>query len=228
MTATARADGTRPAMPESPERLFGVPGSEALWDDLGSAYEQQIEPYLGDETSRPPWIIEEVCPPAAHLRSAGDLVDWLVEEASGNAGVDGYYDHTEHLNRDAEIVAAAQALIAALASRITYRVADKRLAEHTITWDADGEPLADGERLYRPRPRGEDAEPSAADFAEHYMPLRPEKTDRCAGWEDDESPEPTCWPGGCERLDREGSCPGGTRQSAESPHASGDEAVRDA
>ena len=30
----------------------------------------------------------------------------------------------------------------------------------------------------------------------------------CVGWEDEGSPQPTCWSGGCERLDREGSCPG--------------------
>ena len=30
----------------------------------------------------------------------------------------------------------------------------------------------------------------------------------CAGWEDDESPEPTCWPHGCQLLDDQGECPG--------------------
>jgi hypothetical protein len=30
----------------------------------------------------------------------------------------------------------------------------------------------------------------------------------CAGWEDEGSPEPTCWKGGCSRLDDDGSCPG--------------------
>lgn len=30
----------------------------------------------------------------------------------------------------------------------------------------------------------------------------------CVGWRDEGDPSPTCWPDGCERLDREGDCPG--------------------
>ena len=135
------------------ERLYGIPGSESLHDDIGAAYEQQIEPRL-DEGDHEPRVIEEwsVCPPTLHLRSPSDLADWLVEDAAENAGVDGYYDHTEHMARNPEVLAAAEALITAMADRITYRVADKRLAEHAITWDDDDEPLLNGERLYHRRP----------------------------------------------------------------------------
>jgi hypothetical protein len=145
----------------APERLFGVPDSETMWLDLGSAYEQQIEPYLDDEGNRSPKIIEEwsVCPTTAHLRDPRALVDWLLEEAADSAGAEGYYDDTEHLARNPEVVALAEALIAGLASRIAYRVADRRVGEHVITWDENDEPLVAGVRLYvRREPTPESAD----------------------------------------------------------------------
>ena len=49
--------------------------------------------------------------------------------------------------------ASTAALRAALIERATpYWIADKRVAEHTVTWDAEGEPLIDGARLYVPSP----------------------------------------------------------------------------
>lgn len=132
-----------------PDRLFGVPDTEYLQVDIGAAYESQIDPYV-DEHDRRPRVIEEwtVFPPRHHLRSPEDLVDWLIEDASESAGLDGYYDHAEALTRDPEVLAAADALIASIADRVTYRVAHERVAEHAVTWDADGEPLIDGEPLY--------------------------------------------------------------------------------
>lgn len=137
-------------------RLYGVPGSEMLHDDLGAAYETQIEPWL-DESDRTPRVIEEwtVSPPSAHLPSAADHVERLIEDASESAGGEGYYDSEQHLIHDPDVLAAAEALLAALADRITYRMADRRVAEHTVTWDDEDEPLVDGERLYRPSAKPE-------------------------------------------------------------------------
>ena len=41
----------------------------------------------------------------------------------------------------------------------------------------------------------------------------------CSGWEDAWSPKPTCWPNGCEMLDREGFCPGITPALSEAERA---------
>jgi hypothetical protein len=144
-------------------RLFGIPDSETLWPDLGAAYEQQVE-WDRDESGPESRIIEEwtVAPPTVHLRDAAGLVEWLLEDAADNAGAEGYYDDTEHLARDPELVALADALIAGMASRITYRVADRRVAEHVITWNADDEPLVGGFPLYVQRPETKGDSPSPA------------------------------------------------------------------
>lgn len=133
-------------------RLYGTPYSESLWDDPAAAYEQQVEPY-SDEHDRRPVVIEEwtVHPPRYHLPSAAGVVDWLVEHASdqGELTEDAAEDLQEKA-QDAAITAAAEALLDALASRMRYRMADRRVGEHTITWADDGEPLIDGQPLYRP------------------------------------------------------------------------------
>lgn len=136
----------------APERLYGVPGAELCWPDLGSVYELQIEPDLVEKVPSPR-VIEEwsVWPAVALLPSARDLLDRLIEDAAENAGTGDYYDSVEHLAREPELLALAQGLVDAFAGRITYSVADKRLAEHTVTWDDEGEPLIDGELLYRRR-----------------------------------------------------------------------------
>lgn len=133
-------------------RLFGLPGSENLETDLGSAYEMQIEPYA-DEADRGPRTIEEwtVLPAGSTFRSADSIVEWLCEDASDDAP-EGWYDSVAHLDRDPVVLAAAEALRVALIERSApYWIADKRVALHLVTWDDDGEPLVDGERLYRPR-----------------------------------------------------------------------------
>lgn len=139
-------------------RLYGVPHAEALWNDPAAVYEQDIEPCLhGDE--REPRVIEEwtVHPPDYHLPSADRLVEWLVEWAADQGELD--WDGAERLEKQAEHVTvtdAAEHLLAALAARITYRMADRRVAEHVVTWNPQGEPLLDGFPLYQPSARDDD------------------------------------------------------------------------
>lgn len=134
--------------PESgASRLYGLPYAETLHDDIGAAYESHTDSL--DEDDRTPFVIEEwtVSPPAAHFPDASDLVLRLIEDAADECG-DGYYEDAEHLTRDPEVLAAAEALLGLLAGQIRYRMADKRVAEHEITWDDEDEPLLDGARLY--------------------------------------------------------------------------------
>lgn len=139
----------------APDRLYGVPGAEALYRDIAEAYESQIEPFCDDhEGTR---IIEEwtVLPAGSTFRSPADIVDWLCEDAADDAP-DGWYDCIEHLDHDPVVLAAAEALRAALIERATpYWIADRRVAEHTITWDAEGEPLVNGEPMYVKAKRAE-------------------------------------------------------------------------
>jgi hypothetical protein len=143
------------------ERLYGVPYSESLWDDPAGAYEQQIEPY-SDEHDRRPVVIEEwtVHPPCYHLPTAAAVVDWLVEYASDQGELtEDAAQHLQDKSQDASITEAAESLLSALASRMAYRMADRRVAEHTITWDSEGRPLLDGQPLYRTSTKPDEASP---------------------------------------------------------------------
>lgn len=145
------------------DRLYGVPGAEDLHTDIGAAYESQIDPWV-DEQDRRPQVIEEwtALPAGSTFRSAASIVDWLCEDA-GDDAPEGWYDSIAHLDRDPVVLAAAEALRAALIERATpYWIADKRVAEHAVTWDDDGEPLVDGERLYMPSPVTASDEPNVA------------------------------------------------------------------
>jgi hypothetical protein len=131
------------------KRLFGVPGSENLHDDIGAAYESQVEPWVDEHDRRPRVIVEwTTLPPGSSFRSADSIVEWLVEDAADDAP-DGFYDTVAHLDRDPEVLAAAEALRSLLVAKGgAYWIGDKRVAEHTITWDDAGEPLVDGKPMY--------------------------------------------------------------------------------
>ncbi|MCW2957167.1 MAG: hypothetical protein JWO69_2036 [Thermoleophilia bacterium] len=140
-------------------RLYGVQHAETLWDDIGSVYEQQIEPYR-DEDNREPVIVEEwtVHPPRYHLPDVYRVVEWLVETAADQGELD--WDGAERLEKNADhpsVRDAAEALLDAMATRLNYRMADRRVAEHVISWTANGEPCADGFPLYRPSQKAEEA-----------------------------------------------------------------------
>lgn len=138
----------------APERLFGIPGAEVLYLDLASAYEAEIDPWV-DELEHRPTVLEEwtVAPPANHLPPAERLLDWLVEWVADNGDVaEGYYDELENVVGNAEVLSAAEEFRDAVARRMTFRMADRLVAEHPVTWDATGNPLVDGERLYHRAP----------------------------------------------------------------------------
>lgn len=140
-------------------RLYGVPDAEHLFDDPAGAYELQVEPYA-DEHDRRPRVIEEwtVHPPHYHLPSTHRVIEWLHEWASDQGELtEDASDHLERSIEHADVHAAAEALLDAVAARMTYWMADRRVAEHTITWDDSGKPLLDGERLYRPVAEGDPA-----------------------------------------------------------------------
>lgn len=133
-------------------RLYAVPYSEHCHDDIAGVYETDIEPYV-DEHDRRPRVVAEytVHPPKYHLPSSEQVVEWLVEWATDRGELT--EDAADHLERNVDhdaVHAAAEALLDAVAARMRYRMANRRVAEHTITWDCDGAPLVDGDPLYRP------------------------------------------------------------------------------
>lgn len=130
------------------ERLFGVPDAENLHFDLADAYEAQIAPWV-DEHDQRGWQIEEwtVHPPRDHFPTVDHVIEHIVEWVADCGETDEGFD--EHLYAEADR-AAVEAMLQAWADRITYRMADERVATHEITWDDDGEPLVDGVPMYGP------------------------------------------------------------------------------
>lgn len=139
----------------SNERLYGLPGAEHMYFDEAEVYETDIEPYL-DGHDRRPRIIEEwtVHPPTVHLPKAEHIVESVIEWACDNAEVDEGWSDKAPEPTDPKMLAAAEALREAIAEKVTYRMANKKVAEHVVTWADDdedmSEPLIGGERLYRP------------------------------------------------------------------------------
>lgn len=134
----------------APERLYGVPGAEILHTTIADAYEAQIDPWV-DEHDLRPRVIEEwsVHPPEYHLPSAERLLDWLVEQACEDGEVDeGFTECLENAVKRQDALVYADTLRKSLGSLVTYRMADDHLRDHQITWDDNGNPLADGEPMY--------------------------------------------------------------------------------
>lgn len=129
------------------ERLYGVPDAEHLHFDIATAYELQVEPGL-DVHDRCPAVIEEftVHPPERHLPTADRILEWIIEQTCEDGDVSEEY--AERL-ADIDAIGVVEHFRSSLASLVTYRMADKRVAEHQITWDELGEPLVDGEPMYR-------------------------------------------------------------------------------
>lgn len=134
-----------------PERLYGLPHAEYLYGDPAEVWETEIDgQYDEDETA---WTIEEWTATTAADRIVGGLsivegvMEYLCEEMveSGDAWTD--------VVGDAEVIAAADALSALIASKVTYRWAEKKVADHTITLDGEGKPLLNGEPMYVRRDR---------------------------------------------------------------------------
>ena len=101
-------------------------------------------------------IIQEwsVHPTRKHLPSVDVLLDRLVEDVCDALGEDSL-DDLERVAAHADVQAAAEALLAVFAARVKWSQADRLVAEHTVTWGADGQPLVDGDPLYRPTQNGE-------------------------------------------------------------------------
>jgi hypothetical protein len=129
-----------------PDRLYCVPGAEECFDNPGDAYENGIEPYLPDERE----VIEEwsVHSPSHHLPSADRVAEYVYEFASDVEMDENCDEDYQRASLDPDVVAAFQAALDLLASKVTYRMADQLVATHLVTWDEKGRPLLDGEPMW--------------------------------------------------------------------------------
>lgn len=141
-----------------PDRLYGQPFSEHLWPSIVEVYEHQIEGDLEgfgalvDHEAHATIEEHTVVPSRDHLPSPHSLLEYISEWVADNGEVDEYWHESlDGHSADPDVVAATEALLQLLASKVTYWMADKVVATHTITWDETG-PLVNGEPLYQPAP----------------------------------------------------------------------------
>lgn len=131
-------------------RLYGVPGAEQLHTELAACYESDIDPWH-DEPANAPRVIEEwtTAPVSAHMPSGDWLItnflDWVADEGMLD---EGGFEHFTAACESADVREAAEHLRTLIGSKVTYRMAEKLVAEHRVTWNEQGDPLVDGKPLY--------------------------------------------------------------------------------
>ena len=88
------------------DRLYGVPGAEQMQQDLASAYENQVEPWVDEEDRRPRQIEEWTAGPIGNALPAADaLIEWATESAWDDLPEEGG-EQIENVGKDPLVVAA--------------------------------------------------------------------------------------------------------------------------
>lgn len=138
-----------PKAAPQPERLYGLPGAENLHSDVASCYESDIDEWREDGATGP-FTIEEWTTSDARscFPAAGDIAERLVEMYTEDFADEDCYEAYETAAQRPDVVALFEAALVALCSHVTYRMADQKVAEHTVTFDDNGEPLLDGQPMY--------------------------------------------------------------------------------
>jgi hypothetical protein len=132
-----------------PDHLYSLGGGETAWDEPADVYEHEIAPH-GDTQTR---IIEKWTAVTAHryLPRVDDTIERAVEYGADEMGTDGSADAWSDAGQVPEVVAAFRAALDLLARHVNYSMCGEKVGEHVLTYDAAGEPLLDGEPMYRTR-----------------------------------------------------------------------------
>lgn len=135
--------------------LYGMPhAEEGMQIDPAAVYENEIEPYIDDDrtdlSTRTPRVIEEwtTRPASDNLPHIDIVLEWIAECAGDNGGMEGMFESWGNAFAHDYVRTAMQAALNLAASKVSFFIADEKVADHAITWDANGEPLLDGEPLY--------------------------------------------------------------------------------
>lgn len=134
------------------QRLYGTPGADRMHFEPETVYEEIDSDFDEERGQGHSAIIEEwsVHDPKYHLPAAHVVLEWMDEWVADNGEIG--EDYALNSAFDEEVIASTRALLDLIASKVTYRQADKHLRDMTVTWDVDGEPLLDGEPIYRKAP----------------------------------------------------------------------------
>lgn len=138
-----------------PDRLYGLPDDEYLELTPEDVYERDIEPHLPAEPIRPGKAVETILEYTVTdnrklLPSVDGVVTDIIEVAADGPVTEEWYEAAVDATKDEKVVSAFNKALDLLASKIRYWMADTVVAEHELTFDENGQPLLDGEPLYRP------------------------------------------------------------------------------
>lgn len=138
----------------TPERMYLLDGNEHGHDDYGALYESDIEPDLTEDPGphlRPIEVEEWTVKAGRDLMPTADIIVERIADDLYEEGGEFADRAIESIADDDAVTAAAEQLLDAMARHCHYFLADKRVATHTISWDAEGQPLWNGKRMYRKR-----------------------------------------------------------------------------
>lgn len=130
--------------------LYGHPGAEVMHLDAATVWEVEYEPYLDEDNINAERLIEEwTSTPAGEAAPRTDwIIEWVIDTILDETGADDGEPITQ-AGKDPEVIAAFEHARSVLSSKITYRMAEKKVRTMKLTFDAEGEPLLDGEPLYK-------------------------------------------------------------------------------
>ncbi len=142
--------GERPVTAnDDTDRLWGLPGAgDWLRANPAEVWKHEIKPFIHDEDA---WAIEEwtVTPNIGFIDTAANILEFVAEMASDDTGCEDCWDAWEAATKHPDVIAATEQLRSVLAAHVAYKVAGQLIATHQITLDADGNPLLDGDPMYR-------------------------------------------------------------------------------
>lgn len=98
-------------------------------------------------------IVEwSTAPVGERLLSVDRILETIYDHFADDAEYEDASDDLERQLGKPEVIAAFTAARDLLASKMTFRYADRKLRVLTVTWDENNEPLLDGEPMYRSAP----------------------------------------------------------------------------
>lgn len=113
-------------MTATDDRLYSAPGAEYMHFDP----HEVLDTLIDDEVEVEEWT---VMPSRWHYPTVSHLLEWLADHETAEGWWESAYDAT--LNP--EVIAAADALLETMASKITFRMAHKHVATLKYRWEGD-------------------------------------------------------------------------------------------
>jgi len=113
--------------------LYGPPGAESLDFDPDEAVQSYLDGFCGEFPTTITIEEHDTYPPQAHFPSGEYAAEWAAEWAADNDTDEGFSDSAMDASNDPDVVAAFNAAIGLLASKVNYRMAHSLTATYRVT-----------------------------------------------------------------------------------------------